>query len=155
MSNLMKLAIAFGAGALVMYMFDPVTGRRRRALAHDRALGESLDAAQFTQARAQRVADRIRGAAVEAQARTSTDPVDDERLYARIQSKLGHLVERPADVQVEVLDSCAMLSGRVKASELPGLIAGISAIPGVEDVQSRLKVGRARAATSTEQVSRH
>ena len=149
MGTALKLAIAFGAGAVAMYFLEPVINRRRREMAHDRAVADSLSAAGFSPERARHVADRAHGATIEARARTWAGPVDDERLHARIMSKLGHLVERPAEVHVEVLEGCAMLSGRVKNSELTDLIAAIAAIPGVEDVRSRLTVSRdAREAAS-------
>jgi osmotically-inducible protein OsmY len=142
MGTALKLAIAFGAGAAAMYFLEPMINRRRREMARDRSLADSLEASQFGAEHARHVAARARGAAAEAKARTWTEPVDDERIHARIMSKLGHLVDQPGDVRVEVLDGCAMLSGRVRTDELPGLIASISAIPGVADVQSRLTVGR-------------
>ena len=148
MGTALKLALAFGAGAVAMYFLEPVINRRRRAMAHDRSLGDSLYASQFSAARARHVADRIHGAAVEAQARTRNQPVDDERIHARIMSKLGHLVEAPGEVHVEVLDGCAMLSGKVRTGELPDLFATIAAIPGVQDVQSRLTIGRATHAST-------
>lgn len=143
MGTALKLVIAFGAGAAAMYFLEPVINRKRREMARDRSLADALDASQFGPERARHVAARAQGAAVEARARTRSEPVDDERIHARIMSKLGHLVDHPAEVHVEVLDGCAMLSGRVRTDELPGLIASISAIPGVADVQSRLTVGRA------------
>ena len=153
MSTALKLAIAFGAGAVAMYFLEPVVNRRRREMAHDRAVGESLNAGQFGHAR--HVADRVQGATAEAVARTWAEPVDDERVHARIMSKLGHLVENPGEVHVEVLEGCAMLSGRVKAAELPSLIAAISAIPGVVDVQSRLLVGRGARDAAKRSDARH
>jgi osmotically-inducible protein OsmY len=142
MGTALKLALAFGAGAAAMYFLAPMINRRRREMAHDRSLADSLDPSQFSTARARHVADRAYGATVEAQARTWSQPVDDERIHARIMSKLGHLVEAPSEVHVEVLDGCAMLSGKVRTGELPELIATIAAIPGVQDVQSRLTIGR-------------
>ena len=37
MNALLKVAAVFAAGAAAMYYLDPATGRRRRALARDRA----------------------------------------------------------------------------------------------------------------------
>ena len=148
MGTAIKLAIAFGAGAVAMYFLEPMINRRRREMAHDRSVGESLHAGHFDQARTRHVADRVQGVTAEAMARTWAEPVDDERVHARIMSKIGHLVDNPGEVHVEVLDGSAMLSGRVRAAELPGLIAAISAIPGVAEVQSRLMVGRGSRTTA-------
>jgi osmotically-inducible protein OsmY len=155
MGTALKFAIAFGAGAAAMYFLEPMINRRRREMAHDRSVADSLEARHFGGARARHVADRVQGAAAEARARTRGEPVDDERLHARIMSKLGHLVDHPGEVHVEVLDGCAMLSGRVRTSELPGLIAGISAIPGVVDVRSRLTVGRGATEGTQGPTARH
>lgn len=152
--SVFRMAVAFGAGALVMYLFDPVTGRRRRALAQDQAVAAGHDAERLARAKAKRAVDHVRGAAAEARARSSAEPIDDDRLHARIRARMGHLVDRPGEVEVEVQNGYVVLSGEVKASEVDELIDEVSAMQGVEDVESRLTTGRASQAPAG-QVSQH
>jgi len=55
----------FAAGALVMYVFDPETGRRRRAFARDRAIHAAHVASDTLGATSRDLANRARGVAAE------------------------------------------------------------------------------------------
>ncbi|QSX77885.1 BON domain-containing protein [Agrilutibacter solisilvae] len=142
MSNLVKLAVAFGAGALVMYLFDPVTGRRRRWLAHEHVLAGDDELDTFAPARSRRPLDRMRDAALEARAQARAELDNDERLEARVRAKIGRLVDRPVDVEVGVEDGFVVLSGHVAVAEIDQLIDEVAALPGVEEVESRLTTRR-------------
>jgi len=148
MSNLVRLAVAFGAGALVMYLFDPVTGRRRRTWAQAEIEG-------LSPVRSSRTIDRLREAAAEVRAEAASAVRADERLQARVRSKLAHLVDRPGDVGVDVDNGLVVLSGHVKVSELDALIDAVAAITGVEEVQSQLTTRLGPPAASGEERSRH
>jgi len=127
MSNLVRLAVAFGAGALVMYLFDPVTGRRRRALAQAEFAGLAPS-----------TVDRLRRTSAEARAQVASAGRGNERLQARIRSKVAQMVGRPGDVGVDVDSGLVVLSGHVRVSELDALIDAVAAVPGVEEVESHL-----------------
>ena len=62
MKTLARIATAFAAGAALMYYFDPLGGRRRRALVRDRGVAASHDAPRLLRNKTRRAADRTRGA---------------------------------------------------------------------------------------------
>lgn len=58
--------IGAAAGALAMFVFDPVSGRRRRALARDKAMSLSSDTAESLRDTARDLRNRAKGVAAEA-----------------------------------------------------------------------------------------
>jgi hypothetical protein len=55
--------VGFGLGALAMFVFDPVSGRRRRALARDKATAAAHDLADATTSKARDLQNRAKGLA--------------------------------------------------------------------------------------------
>ncbi len=140
--NVMRLAVAFAAGAAAMYLFDPITGRRRRALLRDQGVAAGHDLEDLVEAKTKRTVDHMRGAAAEARARRRNEPISDERLEARIRSELGRLVQRPSAVEVAVQDGDVVLSGQVRSGELEEVVEHVSAMQGVAHVENQLGVDR-------------
>lgn len=140
--NAMRVAVAFAAGAAAMYFFDPISGRRRRALVRDQGVSARHDLQNFVKAKSRHTADRLRGAIAEARARRRDAPVSDELLEARIRAGLGHLVQRASAVTVAVQDGDVVLSGRARPDEINGLVEHVAAMRGVGWVENRLATGR-------------
>jgi osmotically-inducible protein OsmY len=143
MNTVLKLAAAFAAGAAIMYFLDPETGRRRRAMVREQGIGAGQDIEDFARTRSRHAADRVRGAVARTRARVVHEPVDDDRLRERIRSNLGHLVDHPGAVNVQVHDGHVVLGGHVAQSEIDRLLDAVEAIPGVDAVDNRLVVGAA------------
>ena len=61
MTRILAILGGLGAGAALMYLFDPNGGRRRRALIRDKAVGVSNDLRQGIHARTHDLANRTRG----------------------------------------------------------------------------------------------
>ena len=139
MNTLFRTVTAFAVGAAAMYYLDPIAGRRRRALVRDQGVAAGHDVERYARAKAQRAADRVQGATAKARARLANAPVDDEQLHERIRARLRHVVERPADVEVQVLDGHVVLSGSAaSADEIEALTATVAAMRGVDDLDVRL-----------------
>jgi osmotically-inducible protein OsmY len=136
--NAMRLAVAFAAGAAAMYFFDPVTGRRRRALVRDRGVSAGHGLQDFVKGKAKHTADRLHGAIAEARARRRDAPVSDDLLEARIRSEIGHLVQRASAVTVAVQDGDVVLGGRARASEINELVEHVAGMRGVGWVENQL-----------------
>ena len=68
-SDFAKITVAtlagLGLGAAAMYVFDPVSGRRRRALARDKAVSAAHDAAHAVQSTARDLRNRAQGVGAE------------------------------------------------------------------------------------------
>lgn len=141
MNAVVRLAVAFAAGAAVMYYFDPVTGRRRRAMTRDQGVAAGHEVEDFARAKSRRAADRVHGARARARASLSDEPIDDLRLHARIRSKLGRLVDDASAVTVQVSDGHVMLSGHVSEEEIDSLADAVASMRGVESVDNQLSIG--------------
>jgi hypothetical protein len=61
MNRIFAILGAVGAGAALMYLFDPNGGRRRRALIRDKAVGISNDVRQAVEAKSHDLANRAQG----------------------------------------------------------------------------------------------
>lgn len=138
MNAVVRLAVAFAAGAAVMYYFDPIIGRRRRALVRDRGVARRHELEALARAKSKRAIDRTRGAMARRRAERANEPVDDVLLHERVRAKLGHLVAHPSAVEVNVQDGRVVLSGRVDVEELDDLLDTVSMMLGVTAVENRL-----------------
>ena len=56
---------AFGLGAAIMFILDPDSGRRRRAIARDKAVGAANDAADAVENTARDLRNRAQGTVAE------------------------------------------------------------------------------------------
>jgi hypothetical protein len=147
MNSVMRLVTAFAAGAAIMYYFDPETGRRRRAMAREQGVGAGHDIEDFARNRSKRAADHVQGAVARTRTRLDDTPVDDRRLRERIRSRIGHLVDDPGAVSVQVRDGHVLLGGNASPEEIEAVVEAVTAVPGVEEVDNRLASGRPDASS--------
>lgn len=140
LTTLGQVAFAFAAGALVMFLLDPATGRRRRALVRDRGVSAGHDAQRFLRGKTKRVTDQLRGVAARTRAGLSSEPIDDELLHERIRAKLGRLVQHPHAVDVHVHDGWVQLKGMIAEDEFDELVHAVSAMRGVRNLESLLRI---------------
>ncbi len=73
MGKLLTVLGGIGTGALLMYLFDPNGGRRRRALIRDKAVGLSNDVTDAIEGKAKDLRNRAKGFAHEAKSLVSGD----------------------------------------------------------------------------------
>ena len=131
---------AAGLGVLTMYLFDPVAGRRRRAIARDKLIALRKPAKKSVLATARDLKNRTWGTVAETRAALFEDTVDDSVLVERVRSELGFVVRHPGSIDVEANQGVVTLSGSVLTDEVQGLIAAVTAIRGVRGVENRLDV---------------
>jgi hypothetical protein len=89
-----------GLGALLVYIFDPNVGRRRRAVLRDKATRfgrKTLDAFDVTSRDRK---NRVTGLTARTRNLIKWDDVSDEILIQRVRSELGGLVSHPGSVDV-------------------------------------------------------
>lgn len=131
--------LAGGAIGMLAGLFaDPANGRRRRALVGQKArhaLHELSDAAEVTGRDAR---NRVRGLVERVRSYREEEAID-EVIAARLRSQLGRLCSHPHAIEVRVHDGRVTLTGPVLASEADALVAGLRAVKGVRDVESRLE----------------
>jgi len=129
-----------GAGAGLMYLFDPIRGRRRRALIRDQAVhaGHLLRRAMGITSRD--LSHRAYGVLAESNHLFQHEEVSDEVLQARVRAKIGRSVSHPHAISVTVSDGRVRLSGPVLAREVNRMLAGVSSVRGVKEVENLLTV---------------
>jgi hypothetical protein len=134
-----KLIGSAAFGATAMYVFDPVRGRRRRAIARDKVRSFVCDARDTVSSAARDVRYRAQGLQAEArrQARQET-VVDDLRLIERVRSKMGRVVSHPHAIQVGAEHGRVSLSGPILTHEVTALLRTVHSVPGVIDVEEHL-----------------
>jgi osmotically-inducible protein OsmY len=124
-----------------MYMLDPDRGRRRRALVRDKLVSAANKTPDAIGAAARDLSNRARGLAAQVgSAFAGDDDVSDEVLAARVRSKLGRVVSHPSAIEVVADQGRVRLGGPVLAGEVDDLLACVSAVPGVSDVENQLEV---------------
>ncbi len=129
-----------GLGAALMYVLDPERGKRRRAIARDKAMAGVHKAGERLSARSRDVANRARGVAAEVKSLTRAEETSDRVLEERVRAELGRVVTRPASVEVAAIAGTVLLSGAIVTSEVDDLLSAVRGVAGVEDVENRLEV---------------
>lgn len=133
-------ALGAGAGALMMYLFDPRSGRRRRALVRDK-LRHSLHEAETMAEKALRDArHRAKGALAEGRGAIKGRHVDDTVLHERVRAQLGRACSHPRAIEVVCRDGEVELHGPILANEHHTLLANVKRVRGVKKVHDCLEV---------------
>jgi hypothetical protein len=138
-TNAMTLLAGVGIGAALMYILDPARGKRRRALARDKARSAINTAVRELKERGEDLRNRARGAAAELR-NAGDDHPSDEQLVARVRSELGHSVEHARAIEVTAEQGRVTLRGPVLSSELSEVLATARKVRGVEAVENQLEV---------------
>ena len=134
------LGLALGAAA--MYLMDPSLGRRRRAVARDKAVRFYSDAAWAMDKTRKDVQNRASGVMHQARAMYphESEPVPDHKLIDRVRSKMGRFVSHPHAVQVQAHDGQVTLTGDIPADELDQLLKCVRNVSGVSGVDNQMQV---------------
>jgi osmotically-inducible protein OsmY len=134
-------------GAGIAYLFDPESGRGRRAKLIDRA-GRLLREVRHLAARKTRfAAGRLRGLSAPLHQEEAPRATDDGTVLQRIRSEaLRDVGVSTSEVDVTVSDGVAMLRGEVvSASLVDDLVDRVRLVPGVRDVDAMIRVGSGSA----------
>jgi hypothetical protein len=135
----MNLFRAAAVGAAAMYLLDPDRGRRRRAIARDKARSTMHQGTQFLAAARSDAQARMQGLRAMAR-RIGTGrqaPPDDRVLEARVRARLGRVVAHPHAVHVTAEGGHVRLSGPILKSEHAPLVVAVRLVRGVRSVDDR------------------
>lgn len=128
-----------GLGAGLMYILDPVAGRKRRkTMAYKTG---SLRTSASAIGRVSRdIGKEAWGLLTEAQGVFEGPMEDDESLAERVRARLERTVSHPDTLQVRVENGVVTLAGTVGAAEFDRLVSGVLRVKGVRDVNDQLDV---------------
>lgn len=129
-----------GVGAGLAYFLDPDRGRRRRALARDQLASLWFQTDDVWGKTSRDISQRAQGLMAETEARFRHEDVVDQVLVARVRAKLGRIVSHPRAIEVTVDQGHVILSGPILRREVDDLLAAVSSVRGVNEVENRLDV---------------
>lgn len=127
-------------GAALMYLFDPDSGKRRRAVLRDGVLHRVRAAGDTLGVVSRRVANKSHALFARARSPLGTEPVSDSVLAERVRSQIGHVVTHAGAIEVAVREGSVTLTGRVLCGEIESLLKRVSRVPGVTGVENELEV---------------
>lgn len=127
-----------GVGALLMYALDPQQGRRRLAVARDRAGRAGRQASRWAGVGWRDLSHRAQGMGARLRRLVRHGATDDEVLVERVRARLGRVVAHPHAVEVAVSSGQVCLRGPVLEQEHQPLLQAVRAVRGVRALDSRL-----------------
>jgi uncharacterized membrane protein len=140
MGKTLSLLKGLGLGAGVMYLLDPQSGNRRRALLRDQAVRILHQAGDAVGPATRDLGNRARGLLAESTAMIMNQPVADNVLEQRVRAKLGRFSSHPGAIDVTASQGQVTLHGPILAHELDQLLVAVATIPGVRGVHNWMDV---------------
>jgi osmotically-inducible protein OsmY len=145
--------LAFGAllGAAIAYLFDPQSGRRRRALLRDKSAAYVRKSGRETARAGRAVAAEAYGVSQKAQhLKEEPKEYDDATLAQKVQSEIFRDADVPkGQINVNAEDGIVVLRGEVERPELmETLVERTRKVQGVRDVQNLMHLPGTPAPTS-------
>lgn len=137
---MLRWAIAALGGAGLMYLLDPVAGRRRRALMRDKITRYTNEMMEAREGAQKHLENKAQGMVAETRSRLQNEPVNDETLVARVRSEMGRVVSQSRAIDVTADQGRVILRGNVLASEVTPLLKVVRAVQGVKEVENQLQV---------------
>jgi BON domain len=145
------------AGMGMMYLLDPVAGRRHRALLRDKMTHYRRVAQRLLERKGRKLTHRMRGMVLERNAHAHDRVVDDAVLVERIRSHMGHLLSHVETrrIEVAVQGGQVILSGHVVASHVNRVLGHVATVPGVHGLVTKLTVHPSVADMIEDRLSMH
>jgi hypothetical protein len=137
--NIGPMMMGAGIGAGLMFLLDPRSGRRRRALMRDQMIHLRHEAEEAVDVASRDLMNRTGGMLAEAKSKFRHDEPTDEVLMARVRADMGRHVSHPAAIEVEAMDGMVTLTGQILEEELDDLMKACRRVPGVRSVMNRLE----------------
>lgn len=131
-----------GLGALMMFLADPSSGRRRRAMIRDRYQRTARKVQDGKDVVVRDAANRASGAMASAKGwlRRLGRHEDDAVLVERVRSALGRATSHASVIDTEANDGTITLRGDALASEVAAIVACVGRVAGVREVENRMNV---------------
>jgi len=126
-------------GAAAMYLFDPNSGRRRRARLRDGCTHAAHHTSDVASRTARDLRNRSLGMIAAARSLRADGPVEDDVLEARVRARLGRYVSHAAAIETSASDGVIELRGPVFNTEATRALRAVRRVRGVADVVDRLE----------------
>jgi osmotically-inducible protein OsmY len=126
------------AGAMAMYLADPVGGKRRRLLVQEKMRMASARTGGALSQVMHGTGNRLSAAQYRAKDLMRRPALDDESLHARVRNAVSRLTSIPSDIRIKVEQGCVALSGMIEAKEKDRLLRKLGQMPGVHELRDHL-----------------
>ena len=140
MSPGMRACATLGAGAGLMYLFDPDRGACRRARLKDKAAHVINKTSAAAGSVSRDLSNRVCGLAAQAGSVFKSGDADDDTLAARVRSRMGRAVSHPGAIGVTARDGAVTFSGDALTHEVDALLSCARSTPGVRRVDNQLRI---------------
>ncbi len=136
-----KTLIPWTIGIITLtYLFDPLSGKKRRADLKSGLVGKYHRFRRFLDKAARDVKNRSYGLLGEIRYRLiKGKDVSDEVLVQRVRSKLGRFTSHPHAIETRSDNKRIFLGGPILAHEIKGLVTTLKSVPGVDQVTNELE----------------
>ena len=135
-----SLILAAAGGAIATTAVTALRDASRRTRARNRVTSAATHTVDLMGKAARDAKNRASGAAATAKSIMRKDEASDEKLVARVRSRLGRVVSHPHAIQVSAHGGHVVLSGPILRSEVSHLLHEIRRVRGVRDVENKLEV---------------
>ena len=135
-----KPAYTLGIGAAAMFLLDPDRGRRRRAWLRDKCVSACRKTERAYETTLRDFRNRSKGGWARTTALFRRSDVSDITLLERVRAQIGRFVSQPHDIDVEVHDRRACLSGMVSPGEAKRILSVVERVPGIQGVLHRFVI---------------
>jgi hypothetical protein len=136
-----NLAMVLGSaslGVLAAFLFDPISGSRRRAFLRDKGVSLKNSALHRVGKISRDLRNRMRGLESRTARIAKHDEADDQTLIARLRSQFGKKVTHPKSIEIEAREGTVTLRGAILANEVDALIRCAKKVRGVKKVVNGL-----------------
>ena len=140
MNAAIAASAALGAGAGLMYLFDPDRGACRRARLRDGVTHTINKTGAAAGSTSRDLSNRARGLVAQAASIFRSGDTDDDTLEARVRSRMGRAVSHPGAIEVTAHDGVVRLSGEILSHEIDSMLSSIRATPGVHGIDNQLRI---------------
>jgi uncharacterized membrane protein len=133
------IASGVSAGAALMYILDPNSGRRRRSKIQGQIWRAYRQQKTIMKKGARDLEHRVEGAVSRVQHVLFEECVPDVVLVERVRAAMGHCMTHPKRIQVQAQEGRITLSGKVLAKEEHELLERLHHVRGVREVENGLR----------------
>jgi hypothetical protein len=138
----LALLAGAGAGASLLYLFDPDRGAQRRAVLRDRTKSAVRSSGCALGKAGRDFGNRMRGVMASAKSAGRHDHPSDHQLVERVRSRMGRFVSHPRAIEVRAEGGTVHLLGPILADEREGMLEAVRSLKGVHAIVDHLEPHR-------------
>lgn len=137
-SRTMRYAFVAALAAAGMYLFDPVQGRRRRAVVRDKLVSRLTEMRRAIGVVKRDARHQVHGGVARTRSLIRSNDVSDEILVERVRVALGRATSHASAIKVSCSERVLTLQGAVLKHEHPRVMRAARSAAGASEVHDEL-----------------